>query len=873
MPDIVLPIAAQPLTTPIKLFMVEDSASDRYTYIRYLRAEKSLDYHIVEAETLEEGLSLWQSFQSGIYSSQLLQIALVDINLPDGNGLELLEMIRGNHPQLPVIVITGQGDERMAVRAMKLGASDYLVKEDITASVLGRCVANVIRQFKLSQELERLQRQEQISSRIALQIRQFLKLEEIYQAIVTEVRGFLTADRVMVYKFLPDMSGVIVAEDVVSPWLSFLNTEVIDNCFQQNLGGAYQQGRIFVAADIHRANLTDCHLQLLERFQVKANLVVPILLPASPDQQSLLWGLLIAHQCSAPRIWDEVDIELLQRLSVKLAIALQQAELYQNLQDLNTSLEKRVTERTSQLQNLIYHYQQAEKKLQFQSHILDEINDAVISTDLQGNIQTWNKGAERFFGYRAEEVIGQNVDILYENVSELHTKVLEPLLANGYHEVELINVTKSGERRYTSLRLSITRDQQGNIMGLLGCSNDITDRKRDELKLQETNEQLAQATRLKDEFLANMSHELRTPLNAILGMSESLQESIFGEINPQQQEAIALIESSGKHLLDLINDILDLSKIEAGKLELKRESIAVQSLCKSSTLLVQQMAFSKNIQLHTRIASHIDRIWGDERYLRQVLVNLLSNAIKFTPSGGNVTLAVQQEPTEILFSVRDTGIGIQESDLGKLFQLFVQIDSSLSRQYTGTGLGLALVKRLVTQHGGTISVESTLGQGSCFTIHLPIQSSETLASPIAASSPLENVLSVSTSTPPPLILLADNNESTTKTLEDYFTIKGYRILLAYSGQETLALAKSHKPDLILMDLQMPDLEESKVITQIRSDVAIAAIPIIAVTDLALPEAAEKCSIVGINEYVSKPVRLKRLAEIVRQFCHQDEESR
>jgi CheY-like chemotaxis protein len=180
---------------------------------------------------------------------------------------------------------------------------------------------------------------------------------------------------------------------------------------------------------------------------------------------------------------------------------------------------------------------------------------------------------------------------------------------------------------------------------------------------------------------------------------------------------------------------------------------------------------------------------------------------------------------------------------------------------------------LVTEHGGTIAVESTVGQGSCFTVHLPIQSSEMLAPPIAASSPLENVLSVSTSTPPPLILLADNNESTTKTLEDYFTIKGYRILLAYSGQETLALAKSHKPDLILMDLQMPDLEESKVITQIRSDVAIAAIPIIAVTDLALPEAAEKCSIVGISEYVSKPIRLKRLAEIVWQFCHQDEESR
>ena len=382
-----------------------------------------------------------------------------------------------------------------------------------------------------------------------------------------------------------------------------------------------------------------------------------------------------------------------------------------------------------------------------------------------------------------------------------------------------------------------------------------------------SNEDLARATRLKDEFLANMSHELRTPLTAILGMSEALQENTFGEINPGQEKAIKLIEKSGNHLLSLINDILDLSKIEAGKFELKLASTSIQNLCENSIIFVRQMAFTKNIELQTHIAENIDPIRVDELRIRQSLINLLSNAIKFTPPSGKVILSVELEEKEILFSVTDTGIGISPENLDKLFQPFIQIDSSLNRQYAGTGLGLVLVERIITKHGGRVVVTSRAGEGSCFAFRLPYVPSprefapERLGTSSSSTSGINFPLTVS-----PLILLADDNEANRQTLEDYLTNKGYRILLAYNGREALGMAQNHQPDLILMDIQMPEMDGLEATKLIRSDPAIAHIPIIALTALALPGEVDRCLAAGCDEYLAKPVRFKLLIETIQKFC-------
>lgn len=238
-------------------------------------------------------------------------------------------------------------------------------------------------------------------------------------------------------------------------------------------------------------------------------------------------------------------------------------------------------------------------------------------------------------------------------------------------------------------------------------------------ELQASNEQLAlanqdlsRATRLKDEFLATMSHELRTPLSSILGMVQALRREIYGPLCDRQHHALGIVERSGRHLLALINDVLDLAKIEAGRMDLRLTTVALADLCETSLAFVQQQAQHKQIQLALFCAEDLTHVEADELRLKQALINLLDNAVKFTPRGGQVTLTVELdqdlwEPAHVVFTVADTGVGISSTDYDRLFESFVQLDSSLTREYGGTGLGLALVKQIATMHGGSISVVST----------------------------------------------------------------------------------------------------------------------------------------------------------------------
>ncbi len=896
MSDPTLLLAPSSFSSLTTILIVDDSKEDRFTYRRYLQLNLGLNPHqIFEAETLEEGLSCWRS--------QRPDLALIDLLLPDGHGLDFLAAIKTNQPtlKLPVIVMTGQGDEWTAVQSMKLGASDYLIKEDITASALCRNVSNTLNQFSLTRQLEKLRLQESLVSQIALYIHQFFQLEEIYQAIVHEVRSLLAADRVAVYKFDQDMGGAIVAESVVPPWDTCLNAQVIDTCFQDNGGEDYQLGRIFAVEDIYTANLTPCHRQLLERFQVRANLVVPIILPKHVEEQRSLWGLLIVHQCSGPRYWDDSERYLMQRLSIQLAIALQQAELYENLQVLNASLEEKVAERTIELQTLLDQYREAEQALKELNQELEarvERRTAALQQSerrlretqqfarlgsweldaLSGKV-TWSPELYEIFKLNPE-----NSELTYQDLSQyfhpsdraLREELFQRAINQGEgFEADFQIIRSDGSSGYLLSKGKPSVNETGQVTRVFGFALDITERKQAEAQLQETNAKLARATRLKDEFLANMSHELRTPLNSILGMAEGLQDGVFGDINPRQWGAINLIERSGKHLLELINDILDLAKIEAGKLELQCEFVSIHQLCESSTLFVQHMAFSKQIQLRTQIAEQLEQVWVDERRMRQVLINLLSNAVKFTPAGGQVTLDVRLEQTEILFSVTDTGIGVNPQDLEKLFQPFVQIDSRLNRQYSGTGLGLTLVQRITAQHGGNVSVKSQVGQGSCFTVRLPYvcpDISEEVSS--GTQLPVTTVLSAPTDwKASPLILLVDDNEGNMKSMEDYLSQKGYRLLLADNGKKAVELATQHQPDLIFMDIQMPEMDGLEATARIRSHEPLAETPIVILTALKFTEYRDRYLATGANEYLNKPIRFKQLIETIHKFCGRGEVSR
>jgi signal transduction histidine kinase/CheY-like chemotaxis protein len=376
---------------------------------------------------------------------------------------------------------------------------------------------------------------------------------------------------------------------------------------------------------------------------------------------------------------------------------------------------------------------------------------------------------------------------------------------------------------------------------------------------------LQQALQIKDEFLANMSHELRTPLNAILGMRESLTLGTYGQLEPRQEKPLRHIKQSGEHLLELINDVLDLTKIQAGHVSSHPVDFNMTALVQECHGLMEEMASRKQINLHFDSGGKDWRLHADERQLRQVLLNLLSNAIKFTDEGGSVGIEMDaaQEAGMAALIVWDTGIGIKQKDMDKLFKPFVQLDSGLSRKFEGTGLGLALSTRLVEMNGGKLSVESEgiPGNGSRFIISLPAVPEGLSAEALPQTEddkPSLPVRLVSKGR----VLVAEDNMANRETLSSFLWHAGYEVTIALDGQQAVDQALETRPDLIIMDIQMPVLDGLEAIRRIRQDEGMAAVPIIALTALVMPGDKERCLAAGADLYLSKPVGLRKLMDIV-----------
>ncbi|AFZ45918.1 multi-sensor hybrid histidine kinase [Halothece sp. PCC 7418] len=493
-------------------------------------------------------------------------------------------------------------------------------------------------------------------------------------------------------------------------------------------------------------------------------------------------------------------------------------------------------------------------------------------TDFSGQITDANDQFLDIIGYSRADLEAERinwVEITPPEHIEADERAKEQLQRHGeIQPFEKEYLRSDGKRVSVLLGVALLSEKDARCVCVVV---DISDRKAAEAELQRTNSELERATRLKDEFLANMSHELRTPLNAILGMTEGLKEQIYGSLNPKQMQSLDTIERSGSHLLSLINDILDLSKIESGKMELDRASTAVEPLCQSAFVFIKQQAYKKQIKLETQLPSNLPKLWIDERRIRQVLINLLTNAVKFTPEGGKITLSVNTKkettsrPAAVQIAVSDTGIGIRQENLNQLFQPFVQVDSTLNRKYEGTGLGLALVKRTVELHGGEVSVSSEVGVGSCFTIELPYMMG---AASAETTTPSDLEITVTEEQTPALILMAEDNSANILTMKSYLEAKGYRLIVANNGLEAINLARSQQPDLILMDIQMPDLDGLEAIQQIRSD-GNETVPIIALTALAMENDRDRCLEAGANDYLTKPVRLKELVTTIENFLNRD----
>jgi CheY-like chemotaxis protein len=343
-------------------------------------------------------------------------------------------------------------------------------------------------------------------------------------------------------------------------------------------------------------------------------------------------------------------------------------------------------------------------------------------------------------------------------------------------------------------------------------------------------------------------------------MSELIGDLSLGPLNERQAEGMHNINESGRHLLDLINDILDLSKIEAGMLELHFESMDVASFCQSSVRFILETARRKELTVQTNLHHHTPCVLADERRLKQVLVNLLANAVKFTPAGGRVGLDVHEADGQLRFEVWDTGIGIDAKDFDRLFQPFQQIDSSLSRQYAGTGLGLALVRRMTQLHGGSVTLQSETGRGSRFIISIPLVPADTDEPEDEGSASALPVIASQTR-----ILLAEDNEANHAVYRAFFAQRGCELLLARNGREAVDLTIQHQPDLVLMDIQMPVMDGLEAIRLLRGDARTEQLPIIAITALAMPGDRVRCLEAGANAYLTKPINMRELARLIARY--------
>ena len=366
-------------------------------------------------------------------------------------------------------------------------------------------------------------------------------------------------------------------------------------------------------------------------------------------------------------------------------------------------------------------------------------------------------------------------------------------------------------------------------------------------EIQDKSRQVEEASKHKSQFLANMSHELRTPLNAILGYTELIIDGIYGEAPEKMRTVMERVQSNGKHLLGLINDVLDLSKIEAGQLVLSIQDYSIKDVVHGVYSAVEPLANSKKLAFKIDVPANLPPARGDDRRLTQVLLNLVGNAIKFTDAG-EVAVKAAASNGAYTISVRDTGPGIAEADQAKIFDEFQQADSTQTKAKGGTGLGLSIAKRIIEMHGGKLWVDSSLGAGSTFSFTVPLRV-EHQAGQIMSKR----------------ILVVEDQEDNRQILRDLLASAGYAMSEAGDGEAGVAAAKTERPDLILMDIQLPLLDGYEATRRIKADPDLKAIPIIVVTSYALSGDEAKARAAGCDAYVTKPYSPRQLLAKIKEF--------
>jgi PAS domain S-box-containing protein len=510
--------------------------------------------------------------------------------------------------------------------------------------------------------------------------------------------------------------------------------------------------------------------------------------------------------------------------------------------------------------------------------LIESNTDALMTTDPRGIISDVNKQMEALTGCTRDELIGAPFKNYFTDPIRAEAGIHRVLAEGKVTNYELTACARDGTHTVVSYNATTFHDRDRRLQGVFASARDITEVKRFEQTLQQKNAELENASRMKSEFLANMSHELRTPLNAIIGFSEVLKDGILGDLTNQQRGFVGDIFGSGTHLLSLINDILDLSKVEAGKMSLDLEPVQLSPLFANSLSIIREKAAARKIHLATHVIGDPGTIQADARKLKQIVYNLLTNAVKFTPEGGRVTLRAGRVPRSRVgqlsgelagrtfplsseefsdfmeISVRDSGIGIAADDLAQLFTPFTQIDGGLARKFEGTGLGLALVKLMVELHGGTVAVESGVDLGSNFTVWLPVRTlrARSITPPSTQSIP---------QTPVPVLartaLVVDDDYKSVELIRLQLLTQNFVVVHAPSGEAALVLAARQPLALIILDILLPGMDGWQFLERIREIPALQQVPVVVVT--IVPD-IEKGRTLGAALMIQKPLSRDALHE-------------
>jgi PAS domain S-box-containing protein len=529
----------------------------------------------------------------------------------------------------------------------------------------------------------------------------------------------------------------------------------------------------------------------------------------------------------------------------------------------------------------------------YRQAVVDNAADGILTTDEQGQIASFNPAAERMFGYAAQQIIGKKAG---ELVPVANDAMFASFETSGF---SMGNKRREAEGRRKDgttfpLDLAVTDAALGEKHVFIALLRDITELKAAETAMREAKETAEAASQMKGSFLANVSHELRTPLTSVLGFAKIIKKRLDEVVFPvvptgdkkvdravqQVNSNVDIIIAEGERLTSLINNVLDLAKIEAGKIEWNMQPVSIQELIERATAATSSLFEVKPFKLTTDVENGIPQVVGDHDRLLQVVINLISNASKFTDQGG-ITVRARRDGNNVLVSVTDTGMGIAESDYGKVFEQFVQVGDTLTNKPKGTGLGLPISKQIVEHHGGRIWVESVLGQGSTFSFTLPL-SEEALAAENGAGieygvktvnvnallGQLKAHIASATQSRPvgkKTVLVVDDDNSIRELLKQELEAEGYAVRQAADGRAALVEVKREKPDLIILDVMMPELSGFDVAAVLRNDPETLDIPIVI---LSVMQDKQRGYRLGVDRYFTKPTDTKVLLEEIGSLLAQ-----